>query len=81
MAKYIGEDMVYGDPVTGQSITLQNGTEYNVQFQHDGPITIINGQQIMDPNATVWAIIDDGRISIPFAPDLIKNFFEVETRW
>ena len=72
MAKYIGEDMFYGDPITGQSITLQNGTDYNVQFQYDGTQTIINGQVIYHPEATMWAV----RVNIPFAPDLISNFWE-----
>lgn len=76
MAKYIGEDMFYGDPFTGQSITLQNGTDYNVQFQYDGPQTIINGQIIYPPEATMWAVIDEGKVNIPFAPDLISNFWE-----
>lgn len=76
MAKYIGEDMFCGDPITGQSITLQNGTDYNVQFQCDGTQTIINGQVIYHPEATMWAVIDDGRVNIPFAPDLISNFWE-----
>ena len=78
MVKYIGEDMFYGDPVTGQSITLQNGTDYNVQFQFDGGQTIVNGQVLYHPDSTMWAVIDDGRVNIPFAPDLIKNFFEME---
>ena len=77
MAKYIGEDMVYGDPITGQSITLQNGTDYNVQFQYDGtPQVIINSQVVQPPGATVWAILENGQINIPFAPDLISNFWE-----
>ena len=76
MAKYIGEDMFYGDPIIGQSITLQNGTDYNVQFQYDGTQTIINGQVIYHPEATMWTVIDDGRVNIPFAPDLISNFWE-----
>lgn len=78
MAKYIGEDMFYGDPITGQSITLQNGTDYNVQFQFDGGRTIINEEVFCHPDSTIWAVIDDGRVNIPFAPDLIKNFFEME---
>ena len=76
MVKYIGEDMVYGDPVTGQSITLQNGTDYNVQFQYDGPQAIINSQVLYHPDATIWAILENGQINIPFAPDLISNFWE-----
>ena len=76
MAKYIGEDMFYGDPVTGQSITLQNGAEYNVQFQYERPQMIVNGQAIHHPEATIWAVIDNGKVNIPFAPDLIRTFWE-----
>lgn len=76
MSKYIGEDMVYGDPVTGQSICLENGTDYNVQFHYEGPQVVINNQVVQHPDATIWAVIDDGRVNIPFAPNLIHDFWE-----
>ena len=77
MAKYIGEDMVYADPISAKSIVLENGKEYDAQFQYDCvPQVIINSQVVQPPGATVWAILENGQINIPFAPDLISNFWE-----
>ena len=76
MAKYIGEDMVYADPVSAKSIVLENGKEYDAQFHYDGPQVIINSQAVYSPDATIWAVLENGQINIPFAPDLISNFWE-----
>lgn len=76
MAKYIGEDMVYADPVSAKSIVLENGKEYDAQFHYDGPQVIINSQVVHHPDATIWAVLENGQINIPFAPDLISNFWE-----
>lgn len=77
MAKYIGEDMVYADSVSAKSIVLENGKEYDVQFHYDGPPQVIINSQVVQPlGATIWAVLENGQINIPFAPDLISNFWE-----
>lgn len=77
MATYIGEDCVYGDPISGKSVVLENGKEYQVEFHYDGPpLTIINEQAIYPLGATVWAILGNGQVSIPYAPELFPNFWK-----
>lgn len=76
MATYIGEDCVYGDPISGKSVVLENGKEYQVEFHYDGPQTIINGQVLYHPDATIWAILENGQVSIPYAVELFANFWK-----
>lgn len=74
--KYIGEDCVYADPVAAQSIHLENGKDYNVQIQHEGPMMVINGQQIESPDSTYWVCFDNG-VRMPYAPQCLPRQWEL----
>lgn len=76
MAIYIGEDCVYGDPISGKSVVLENGKEYQAEFRYEGPQTIINNQAIYHPDATIWAILGNGQVGIPYAVELFPNFWK-----
>lgn len=77
MATYIGEDCVYADPISAKSIMLENNKQYNIDTRYDGPTIIVNNQQVVSPNATTWVIVDG--VNIPYAPQLIQNFWKVES--
>ena len=76
MATYIGENCVYGDPISGKSVVLENGKEYQAEFHYEGPQMIVNGQVIHHPDATIWAVLENGQVNIPYAPDLFSNFWK-----
>lgn len=73
--KYIGENTTWHNLIPQQDQELVKDTVYNVEVKYDGPQVIINGQQVLDPNGTVWVIFDNG-CSIPYAPNLLSKFWE-----
>lgn len=76
MATYIGEDYVYGDPISGKSVVLENRKEYQAEFHYEGPQMIINNKIIYHPEATIWVVLENGQVSIPYAADLFSNFWK-----
>ena len=54
-------------------IYLEHDKQYIVELQQDGPITIINGTTIMDPNTTIWIIFSDLGGRIPYSPEAILH--------
>lgn len=52
-------------------ILIENGKQYIVELQQDGPITVINGQTIVDPNTTMWIIFPSFGGRIPYSPEAI----------
>jgi len=54
-------------------IKLENGKQYLVELQQDGPVTIINGQHLIDPNTTIWIILPSLGGCIPYSPEAILN--------
>ena len=78
MATYIGEDCVYADPISAKSIVLENNKQYDINTRYDEPSIVINNERVvLSPNATVWVTVED--VNIPYAPDLIQNFWKVES--
>lgn len=76
MTVYIGEDTVWNNLLPNTQIVLKHGEDYNVQFQQDGPQVIMNGQPIITPQTTIWAVFPDGS-KIPYAGNLVKNFWSI----
>lgn len=54
-------------------IKVKTGKQYIVELQQDGPITIINGQTVIDPNTTIWIIFPDKYGRIPYSPEAILH--------
>ena len=54
-------------------IKLENGKQYLAELQQDGPMTIINGQYLIDPNTTIWIIFPSFGGCIPYSPEAILN--------
>ncbi len=52
-------------------IKLEEGMQYLVELQQDGPVTIINGQYLIDPNTTIWIIFPSFGGCIPYSPEAI----------
>ena len=52
-------------------IKIENGKQYLVELQQDGPITIVNGQTIIDPNTTIWIIFPSFGGCIPYSSEAI----------
>ena len=52
-------------------IELKNGEQYLVGLQQDGPITVYNGQTIIDPNTTIWIVFPSFGGRIPYSPEAI----------
>lgn len=72
--KYIGQQVTYKDPITGSSVTVIPGEKYYIELQYDGPQVIVNGQPLVDPNGTVWAVFNNG-VKVPYAPHVLHNFW------
>lgn len=73
--KYIGQKEEYTDILTKEDIVLSPGEYYDIDISLDGPQMIVNGQQMIHPDSTVWIHVGD-KISIPYAPSLVSNFWE-----
>ena len=52
-------------------ITVENGKQYIVELQQDGPVTIFNGNMVVDPNTTMWVIFPSLGGRIPYSPEAI----------
>lgn len=52
-------------------ISVENGKQYIVEIQQDGPITVFNGNIIVDPNTTMWVIFPSLGGRIPYSPEAI----------
>lgn len=73
--KYIGENYTYKDPISNKEIVFENEKEYNVNFAYSGPQIVINGRPMIDPNGTIWGEFQEQGIRVPYAPELLKNFW------
>lgn len=76
--EYIGDTQTFkAAPLNPSDITnfidifIETGKQYIVELQQDGPITVINGQMIIDPNATFWIIFPSFGGRIPYSPEAI----------
>ena len=58
-------------------IEVETGKQYIVELQQDGPITIINGQTIIDPNTTFWIIFPSLGGRIPYSPEAILKQWKI----
>ena len=58
-------------------IKLEEGVQYLVELQQDGPVTIINGQYLIDPNTTIWIIFPSFGGCIPYSPEAILKQWRV----
>lgn len=76
MTVYIGEDTVWNNLIPNVQMELKNNQDYNVQFQQEGPQMIINGQPVITPDTTIWAVFQNG-CKIPYAGNLIQNFWRI----
>lgn len=52
-------------------IEVENGKQYIVELQQDGPIQIFNNNFIVDPNTTMWIIFPSLGGRIPYSPEAI----------
>lgn len=77
--EYIGPTQTFKaaalDPrdLTLVDILVENGKQYIVELQQDGPITIFNGNVTIDPNTTIWIIFPSLGGRIPYSPEAILN--------
>ena len=55
------------------NIEVENGKQYIVELQQDGPVTVYNGNVIIDPNTTMWVIFPSLGGRIPYSPEAILN--------
>lgn len=60
-----------------KDILLENGQQYIVELQQEGPITMINGNLIMDPNTTIWVTFLDKYCRIPYSPEAILKQWRI----
>lgn len=58
-------------------IEVETGKQYIVELQQDGPITIINGQTIVDPDTTFWIIFPSLGGRIPYSPEAILKYWKL----
>lgn len=64
------------DRALAQDIQLEKDVDYNVQLVYDGPQIVINGEQVVDPNANIMCVLQQEGVIIPIAPELINKFWE-----
>lgn len=77
LTKYIGEDEEWHNLLPSKTIELKNSQLYDVDFQIEGPQMIVNGQPVIAPDSTIWCVFPDG-VKIPYAANLLENFWEVK---
>lgn len=58
-------------------IFIENGKQYLVELQQDGPVTIINGNMMIDPNTTIWIIFPSLGGRIPYSPEAILKHWKM----
>lgn len=52
-------------------IFIEHGKQYIVEMQQDGPVTVFNGNVMIDPNTTIWIIFPSLGGRIPYSPEAI----------
>ena len=58
-------------------IPVENGKQYIVELQQDGPVTMINGNLLIDPNTTMWIIFPSFGGRIPYSPEAILKQWRI----
>lgn len=58
-------------------ISVENGKQYIVELQQDGPVTMINGNLLIDPNTTIWIIFPSFGGRIPYSPEAILKQWRI----
>lgn len=57
-------------------IAVEENQEYDIDIQYEGPQIIINGQQTLHPDGTLWVVFQ-GQGRIPYSKECIKRQWEV----
>lgn len=77
MITYIGEDEEWENLAPPDKIKLEKNKAYDIEISIDGPQMIVNGQRIMtEQNTAIVQFVNSG-IWIPYAPNLLQNFWRV----
>ena len=81
--EYIGPTQTFQAPSLNPGVLnlidvhLEHGQQFIVELRQDGPMTIINGQYLIDPNTTMWVILPSLGCQIPYSPEAILNHWKI----
>ena len=56
---------------------IEQGQQFVAELRQDGPVTIINGQYLIDPNITMWVVLPILGCQIPYSPEAILNHWKM----
>lgn len=81
--KYIGPTQTFQAPslnlsaLTLTDVHIEHGQQFVAELRQDGPMTIINGQYLIDPNTTMWVVLPSLECQIPYSPEAILNHWKI----
>lgn len=81
--KYIGPTQVFqAASLNEQDTSLSNievktDTLYNIDLIADSQV-IINGEQFIPPDGTVWVIFIDKSCRVPYSPECLSKHWELD---
>lgn len=58
-------------------IPLNNGQQYAVELQQDGPVIVFNGERLINPNATIWVVFNFLGGKIAYSTEAIFNHWRM----
>ena len=58
-------------------VHIEQGQQFVAELRQDGPMTIINGQYLIDPNTTMWVVLPSLGCQIPYSPEAILNHWKM----
>lgn len=70
-AIFNGDTYLFTNQYTATSTTLEQGKEYDIEWQYDGPQVLVNGHKIQHPLGTIWVKVNG--CDIPFAPECFQR--------
>lgn len=73
LSSYIGPERDYTDLLSGETIHLTPNQQYEIDIKQEGPTVIVNGQPVMHPDTTIWIILKDGAIQIPYSMEALPR--------
>lgn len=59
-----------------KSIDVKKDELYDIDIVSDGQVVMINGQQFLTPDSTIWIIFEKEECRVPYNPELVGNHWE-----
>lgn len=73
LSSYIGPEQDYTDLLSGETVHLTPNQQYEIDIKQEGPTVIVNGQPVMHPDTTIWIILNNGAIQIPYSMEALPR--------